>query len=93
MGVGGAVPSNGLCKRGEGKLRDVPANSPFRCDGGAVFSWHAQHCGFWGEIETVEFPPDAKCGLAVGMAPGRLEMVLNVQSGMCEGRRDGRTRL
>ena len=45
----------------EGKLlRDVPANLPRHDVGQANPGFpHAQHCGFWGEMETVEFPPDA----------------------------------
>jgi len=42
-------------------LRDVPANLP-RVDVGQANPEYpyAQHCGFWGEMETIEFPPEAK---------------------------------
>jgi tetratricopeptide (TPR) repeat protein/GT2 family glycosyltransferase len=42
-------------------LRDVPANLP-RLDVGQANPEYpyAQHCGFWGEMETTEFPPEAK---------------------------------
>lgn len=41
-------------------LRDVAANLP-RLDVGQANPQYpyAQHCGFWGEMETIEFPPEA----------------------------------
>jgi GT2 family glycosyltransferase len=52
-------------------LREVPANLP-RQDVGQSHSKypHAQHCGFWGEIEIAEFAPAEKIWLEAVLRDG-----------------------